>query len=66
MYLKVCSIGTIGTLGAFYWHSIGTRNDHKGKDYVVLRNIRGVVKVYRVRSDGALKGLRRYPKAFDA
>jgi hypothetical protein len=55
---------------ALWEHFIGTQlalgMTTRGKDYVVLRNIRGVVKVYRVRSDGALKGLRRYPKAFDA
>jgi hypothetical protein len=38
---------------------------HDGKYYVVLRNIHGVLAVYRVRSDGILKGLRRYPKTFD-
>ena len=38
---------------------------HNGKYYVVLRNARGVLMVYRLRNDGALKGLRRYPKAFD-
>ena len=32
-----------------------------GKDYVVLRNVRGVLKVYRVRNDGVLKGLKRWP-----
>ena len=34
---------------------------HKGKDYVVLRNANGLLKVYRVRKDGMLKGLRRWP-----
>jgi hypothetical protein len=29
---------------------------------VVLRNTRGVLKVYRVRNDGILKGLKRWPK----
>ena len=38
---------------------------HDGKQYVVLRNTRGVMKVYRVRPDGMLKGLRRYPAAFE-
>jgi hypothetical protein len=38
---------------------------HKGKVYVTLRNVRGVLAVYRVRNDGILKGLKRYPKAFD-
>jgi hypothetical protein len=33
-----------------------------GKQYVVLRNVRGVMRVYRVRYDGVLKGLRRWPK----
>jgi hypothetical protein len=33
----------------------------RGKDYVVLRNERGVLAVYRVRTDGRLKGLKRWP-----
>ena len=32
----------------------------------MLRNVNGVLKVYRIRSDGALKGLRRYPKALES
>jgi hypothetical protein len=32
-----------------------------GKNYVVLRNVRGVLAVYRVRNDGMLKRLRRWP-----
>jgi hypothetical protein len=39
--------------------------EHKGKQYVVLRNGGGVLAVYRVRNDGALKGLRRWPKALE-
>lgn len=33
--------------------------------YVVLRNVRGVLAVYRVRNDGMLKGLKRWPKELD-
>ena len=33
-----------------------------GKCYVVLYNVRGILEVYRVRNDGALKCLKRYPK----
>lgn len=36
--------------------------DHGGKEYVVLCNSRGVMAVYRVRNDGILKGLKRWPK----
>ena len=32
-----------------------------GFDYCVLRNSRGVLAVYRVRNDGMLKGLKRWP-----
>jgi hypothetical protein len=32
-----------------------------GKQYVVLRNSNGVLAVYRVRNDGMLKRLRRWP-----
>ncbi len=37
-----------------------------GKAYVILRNVRGILRVYRVRSDGVLKGLRRWPKELDS
>ena len=36
---------------------------HNGLKYVVLRNTNGVLAVYRIRPNGALKGLKRYPKA---
>lgn len=40
--------------------SIGNRS------YVVLRNINGILAVYRVRSsDGILKGLNRWPKQLE-
>ena len=39
--------------------------EHNGKRYVVLRNINGVLAVYRIRPNGALKGLKRYPRAFN-
>jgi len=34
---------------------------HGGKSYVVLRNVNGVLAVYRVRNDGMLKRLKRWP-----
>jgi hypothetical protein len=36
-----------------------------GKFYVVLHNVRGVLAVYRVRNDGMLKRLKRYPAALN-
>lgn len=39
--------------------------DHDGKRYVVLANRQHVVAVYRVRTDGVLKGLRRWPAAVE-
>jgi hypothetical protein len=36
-----------------------------GKDYVILRNVRDVLAVYRVLNNGALKFMRRYPRTFD-
>jgi hypothetical protein len=33
--------------------------------YVVLRNASGVLGVYRVRNDGVLKGLKRWPADLD-
>ncbi len=37
-----------------------------GKGYVVLRNVNGILAVYRVRPSGALKRLRRWPHALEA
>ena len=34
---------------------------HAGRSYAVLRNLRGVLAVYRVRTDGRLKRLGRWP-----
>lgn len=36
-----------------------------GKVYVVLRNVNGILAVYRVRNDGILKGLKRWPKELE-
>jgi hypothetical protein len=36
-----------------------------GKQYVVLENVNGTLAVYRVRNDGVLKGLKRWPKELE-
>jgi hypothetical protein len=36
---------------------------HDGHTYVVLRNSDGALAVYRVRNDGILKSLKRWPEA---
>jgi hypothetical protein len=36
-----------------------------GRKYVVLRNVSGILCVYRVRTDGRLKGLKRWPSALE-
>jgi hypothetical protein len=36
-----------------------------GKEYVVLRNVNGVIAVYRVMNSGQLKRLKRYPKPLE-
>lgn len=36
-----------------------------GKLYVVLRNVNGILAVYRVRTSGFLKELRRWPKELE-
>jgi hypothetical protein len=40
--------------------------EHEGKFYVVLRNAKGVVSVYRVRNDGMLKNLKRWPRTLES
>lgn len=39
--------------------------EHKGKQYVVLENVNGILAVYRIRNNGALKQLRRWPTALE-
>jgi hypothetical protein len=39
--------------------------DYAGRSYVVLATAGGVLAVYRVRVDGTLRELRRWPKAID-
>ena len=40
-------------------------HDGKGHIYVVLTNAREVVAVYRVKNDGALRRLRRWPRELE-
>ena len=40
--------------------------EYNGKRYLVLRNVRGVLAVYRVRTSGALKRLVRWPLALES
>lgn len=40
--------------------------EHEDRLYVVLRSMRGIMAVYRVRNDGMLKGLRRWPASIEA
>ena len=42
-------------------HTSGVR-EYGGKKYVVLDNINGVLAVYRIKNDGILKRMKRWPK----
>jgi hypothetical protein len=37
----------------------------EGRQYAVLRNVNGVLAVYRVRNDGMLKRLKRWPASLE-
>jgi hypothetical protein len=39
---------------------------YNGREYAVLRNVRGVLAVYRVLGDGKLRRLHRWPTAIAA
>jgi hypothetical protein len=39
--------------------------EYQGRTYVVLRNVRGTLAVYRVRTTGLLRRLKRWPKAIE-
>jgi hypothetical protein len=49
-----------GSLPDFPGNDSGVEEDH-GHQYVILRNVRGIMAVYRVRNDGILKSLKRWP-----
>jgi len=36
-----------------------------GKDYVVLDNANGILAVYRLKTDGKLKSMKRWPEVLD-
>lgn len=36
--------------------------EHLGKRYVALENVNGILAVYRIKNDGILKCLKRWPK----
>jgi hypothetical protein len=38
---------------------------HDGKDYVVLKNVNGVLAVYRITTSGQLKKLKRWPSEIE-
>jgi hypothetical protein len=37
--------------------------EYTGKSYVVLHNVNGILAVYRILNNGALKALKRWPAA---
>jgi hypothetical protein len=43
-----------------------TVESHAGRDYVVLRNVSGILAVYRIRNDESLRPLTRWPAALEA
>ena len=40
--------------------------EHDGKYYAVLENVNGILSVYRIKNDGYLKRLRRWPKELES
>ena len=39
--------------------------EYNGKRYVVLCNVKGILAVYRIKVDGYLKRMKRWPKVLD-
>jgi len=39
--------------------------EYNGKDYVMLKNVNGIMAVYRIRNDGILRRLKRWPQALE-
>jgi len=46
-------------------HGHSGEQEHNGKRYVVLRNVNGILAVYRITTDGQLKRLKRWPKELE-
>lgn len=40
--------------------------EYMGRKYVVLENVNGVLAVYRIRNDGILRRMKRWPKEIEA
>ena len=45
--------------------SLSGEETAEGRRYVVLRNVDGILAVYRITNAGQLKGLRRWPKSLE-
>ncbi len=45
--------------------NLSCEQEHDGKRYVVLRNVNGILAVYRITTSGQLKGLKRWPKELE-
>lgn len=61
-WFRFCkSVGGIPTQPA---NTSGIR-EYEGKEYVVLENINGILAVYRIKNDGFLRCLKRWPKALE-
>ena len=62
-YFRASADGTQETVQPSNDSDIETVNE---RDYVVLRNVNGILAVYRVRRhDGVLKRLKRWPSALE-
>jgi hypothetical protein len=48
--------------GAPFPASTSSVQEHDGKFYVELHNVNGTLAVYRIRNDGILKRMKRWPK----
>jgi hypothetical protein len=60
-YVRRATAAWFRTGGYDHPSNISEVEEHKGKFYVVLRNVNGVLAVYRIRNDEMLKRLKRWP-----
>ncbi len=53
----------VGEYGDIPGGSVSQIEEHGERCYAVLRNVRGILRVYRIQDDGRLRRLDRWPKS---
>jgi hypothetical protein len=64
-YIRRAMVAWLRAEGASIPSKDSVHCEYEGKDYVVLNNVNGVLAVYRVRNQGTLRRLKRWPSELE-